>query len=320
MNKIKVVIIGAGQIACGYDSITDLSILTHCHAIKKLVQFELIGIFDVNIDLLESVSKKWNIKTFNDFDVLMKESPDVVVIAVNNSFHEYYLEKLLQYNLKLVLCEKPLTNDSESGKKIIALYKNSTTNLAVCYQRRYDDDINLIRDNFKSGNLGNFINGVVIYSKGILHNGSHAIDILRYIFGEVKIATSFDYKIDYSIDDPTVSAFLQFNDARITLISSDEKFHSLFEIDLIFEKGRYRLYDSGFKIDIFNVIQDPFFKGYTSLNLVDSRNSTLNYALLNLWQGVSDFINNNIPLKSTGEDALNTQNTCLMIKNNFLNI
>jgi predicted dehydrogenase len=314
MNKIKVVIIGAGQIVSGYDSIIDLSILTHCHAIKKLNEFELIGVYDINDEALENVSKKWQVKIFNDFELMMKTLPDVVVIAVNNTHHEYYLEKLLSYDVKLVLCEKPLTTDNKSGKKIIELYKNSCTNLAVCYQRRYDDDINLIKSKYQSGDLGKLINGVVIYSKGILHNGSHAVDILRYIFGEVKNISSFDYKIDYSDEDPTVSAFLQFNDAKVTLVSSDESFYSLFEIDLIFEKGRFRLYDSGFKIDIFNVIQDPFFKGYYSLNLLDSRSSSLHYALLNLWKGVHDFFSNKTPLKSTGEDALNTQTTCLTIK------
>ena len=117
MNKIKVVIIGAGQIVSGYDSIIDLSILTHCHAIKKLNEFELIGVYDINDEALENVSKKWQVKIFNDFELMMKTLPDVVVIAVNNTHHEYYLEKLLSYDVKLVLCEKPLTTDNKSGKK-----------------------------------------------------------------------------------------------------------------------------------------------------------------------------------------------------------
>ena len=319
MNKIKVAIIGAGKIVSGYDSITDVAILTHCHAIKTLGQFELIGIYDKNIELLGDVSKKWNVKTFNEFDHVMRECPDIVVVAVNNTSHEYYLEKLLDHNQKLVLCEKPLTTDHKSGRKIIESYKNSNKKLAVCYQRRYDNDINQIKMNYESGKLGKYINGVVIYSKGILHNGSHAVDILRYFFGEVIKISSFDYKIDYSKDDPTVSAHLIFNDANVTLISSDETYHSLFEIDLIFENGRYRLYDSGFKIDIFNVTKDPIFEGYSSLNLVESRESTLQSALLNLWIGVSDFIINDIPMKSTGEDALHTQINCLMIKNSIIN-
>ena len=52
------------------------------------------------------------------------------------------------------------------------------------------------------------------YAKGMRHNGTHAIDLCRMLFGECLEALPLARKTDFWPDDPTVSAFLRFARGR----------------------------------------------------------------------------------------------------------
>jgi len=43
-----------------------------------------------------------------------------------------------------------------------------------------------LKRKFEVGGLGKFLRGTAYYSKGLMHKGSHAIDLLRFIFGDAK--------------------------------------------------------------------------------------------------------------------------------------
>ena len=55
----KALIIGAGQIAGGYDNPNDKSILTHAHAYSNNSNVELLGFYDVNYEAAEKMAEKW---------------------------------------------------------------------------------------------------------------------------------------------------------------------------------------------------------------------------------------------------------------------
>ena len=237
------------------------------------------------------------------------------MLAVPDEFHFEYLNKIIKYKPKIVVCEKPLTNSVNLSNNIIKKYSENGIDLAVCFQRRYDQDFINIKREFCSNSLGKFLSGSVIYSKGIMHNGSHAVDILRFIFGEVKQVKSFSKSIDYKKNDPTVSAIISFKDGNIHFITGDERFHSLFEIDLIFEKKRFRITESGNYIDIFEVGSDPIYVGYSSLNKKESRVSTLGFALKNMWSSVVKHLSGEEKLSSLAQDSFKTQEVCEKIIN-----
>lgn len=200
-----------------------------------------------------------------------------------------------------------------SQKKIINLYEISEIPIEVGYQRRYDLDINEIIKRMKDGSLGNFIAGAMIYSKGILHNGSHGVDLLRYIFGDVVGMEVFGGRFDWSVSDPTLDGMLRFHDGNVHLIAGDERQHSLFEIDLIFSKARYQLVDSGLNLSISSVKEDPVFPGYKILNSDESRPSTLNHALYAMWDHYAKALKGVEKFLSSGKNALKTQEICAQL-------
>lgn len=309
-KKYKVAIIGAGRISCGFDSINDNHYLTHCHSIKDIDELEIIGIFDIDKEKVKSEAKKWNLIPYFNLNILLNKNPEIILIAVPNKFHEEYLIRLIRHKPALVVCEKPLTNSISTSKSIIENYKKNKIPITVCYQRRFDDEFLKIKKNFEQNKLGGFITGTVVYSKGILHNGSHSIDILMFLFGEIIKVKPTNSKVDYNPNDPTVSACISFECGDIHLIAADERFHSIFEIDLIFEKKRFRFTDSGNYLEVFEVKPDPFYNGYYAFSRISSDVSSLNYALKNMWIDIVKYLNTGKELNSTGLTALKTQNNC----------
>ncbi len=314
-EKKSIAIIGAGRIVAGYDSPETDGAFTHLHALQLCGGFEITGVFDQDGNGLQAACAKWNVPAYDSFQKLMDTKPDAVLIAVPDAYHEEYLVKMLEYKPALVVCEKPLTLSVETSEKIVERYKTENIPIAVSYQRRYDSDVNLIKQAIADGGTGRFISGSVLYSKGILHNGSHAVDLLQYLFGKIEHAESYHTNVDYSENDPTIHARLSFSQGDIFMIGGDERFHSLFEIDLVFEKVRYRFLESGHDLEVYHVLPDLNYPGYFALTNTVKRSSTLKYALVNMWCEIALFMEKKAPLRCTGNDAFLTQKACISLIN-----
>ena len=307
MKKITISIIGAGLISSEFDEPDSKLFLTHSHAIKSIDNFEIIGIYDVSKTKTKNASIKWKINPIYDFNTLMNLKADIILIAVPDQYHESYLKKIINYKPKLVVCEKPLTANYYSSKNIISLYNKNQINLILSYQRRYDKDINNIKNDYENGKYGKIISGNVVYSKGFKHNGSHAIDTLQYIFGSPEKFDVISKNYDFYDEDPTVSGTLIFKDFNILFNSFNEKICSVFEIDLLFEKTRIKLLDSGLIIKKYNIQNDPVYKNYKYFKLIEERNSTISYSLKEMWLEICDYMSTKKPLKSNANSCLITE-------------
>ena len=76
------------------------------------------------------------------------------------------------------------------------------------YTRRFVPEIRSIREAIKSGNYGAFLTGTGYYGKGLLHNGSHMVDLLQFLVGEVGKVAKVSEIVDFYDHDPSVSALL----------------------------------------------------------------------------------------------------------------
>ena len=123
--KYKIGIIGAGRIAAGFDSPSDDLVLTHAHAVKREPRLELVGFWDVNNQTSLVAAAKWGGQSHSSLETLLQSS-DMIVVAVPDEVHEKYLLILSEYSPRLVICEKPLTQDIGSARTIVRLFPNIT--------------------------------------------------------------------------------------------------------------------------------------------------------------------------------------------------
>ncbi len=309
-REVTSAIIGAGRIASGYDSPGEARVLTHCHAHTTTSGLRCAGIYDVDASTAELAGTKWAIPAFASLERLMKQTPDIVVVCAPNASHESLLEELLHWSPRLVLCEKPLTLSHSTSAAASAAYARRGIPLAVNYQRRYDSAIVELRGRIADGAIGNLLGGTVFYSKGILHNGSHAVDTLRFLFGEPTGAIVTRRVADYSESDPTIAGMLCFDRGQIALVAGDERRFSLFELDLIFEGARYRFPHSGLKLERHEVADDPVFPGYRELVPVFNGESGLSRALALMTEDLLPAAGGGSPLRIAAEKILGTQYVC----------
>ena len=310
--QYKAAIVGCGRIGVSFDSDDSEAILTHAKAFSVHPQINLAAVMDIDHKIAKSAGIKWKCEYYTDLQRMIREQqPDIISICVPDEFHYEYLLQCLDFKPKAIIAEKPLTLDIEESKEIVEKYKNADIPLFVNYSRRYDGFMQSLKCRIENGDLGRVLNTTIKYTKGILHNGSHAVDVANFLFGEFLSGQPLNSVIDYSEDDPTLSAVFQYtNCPEVFLIAHDERAYSIFEIDIMAEMGRIVFEQSGLRCREYGVRNDPVFKGYKDLILVKEYNTELNKSIFNLVDNVVQHLNNGEKIICSGNDALLAQRIC----------
>jgi len=316
-GKYKAVIIGAGKIATQFDSPKSKKVLTHAHAYYKHPKVDLIGFYDINKPTASRAAKKWHCRVFFDFKKMLDNvKPDIISICTPDENHFDTLLKISKYKPRIVICEKPITTNLKDTQKIVNLYKKIRIPVLVNYSRRFDKTVQTVKKNIAQGKYGKVLCASGIYTKGIVHNGSHMIDLGRFLFGEVKKSLVL-HTVSGSIkNDKNIAGFLEFKICKqFHLMAGDEKKFSIFELDIILEKKRVKFFDFGLQISLQNVEKDPLYKGYKSLGKPTIIKTAFMDALPELIENAINSIEKNKPLRCSLEDAFKTQKACFSLLN-----
>ena len=312
--RYNAAIIGCGNIAALYDQPQHSDhILTHAHAYTLEPRIQLCAMADVNKQKADDATRIWGgIPYYDSNEMLEHENIDIISICVPDEQHEKMLDICYDYHPKAVFCEKPLTLDMQSAERIVKKYSDAGIVLAVNFSRRWDPTIQSLKKEFEKGTYGDVLNVTGIYTKGILHNGSHLIDILRYLFGDIADAIPLSAKFDWFENDPTVDAFIKFrNGVQAHIVSADARNYSIFEIDILCEKARFHFNKSGFHMIEYGLMENPIYSGYLELfekqRVQTGLDKSLSYAISN----IIDAIEGKDNIICSGNDALVAQNLCL---------
>ena len=129
---------------------------------------------------------------------------DVAVVATNDGQHYEPLKQLAEYPLKLVICEKPLCDNLQHAREVVALYKAKGIPLMVDYTRRFLPVYEDLRQRYWRGELGECLYIQATFNRGFLHSGSHAADFIHWFGGnflqgippyQLKYVDGADYRI-----------------------------------------------------------------------------------------------------------------------------
>ena len=304
----NVAIIGAGRIAAGFDSPDSEEVLTHAHAFSKNPRTRLSGFFDVDRAKARAEAARWKTEAFESLEALLEHAPDVVVIATPDETHADLLRKLNERRVSLIVCEKPVATNRDE----LAALASLRTPVIVNFRRRFDPTVVALRQDLVRGEHGRIITAVGSYSKGLLHNGSHLIDLARFLFGEMTSHLLLANTNDWSGGN-TVSAFLSFERCeQFHLVAGDERAYSLFELDVLTEKRRFRFTDEGFALTTERAVPDPVFKGFTVLGNPQREKTALMQAMKRMAAHVVEVLEDADPVSSL-RDAMATQEACFCI-------
>ena len=297
-QKYNVAIIGAGRIGCGFDTPDSPQVLTHAHTIQKNIRTELSAIVDIDEARGKKEAAKWNTTYFRDVDEMIAvTSPDIFVIASPDDTHIPILLKVKSFLPKLIICEKPIQLSKNDGKKIKQL--TFDVPVVVNYRRRFDPTVVNLREKLAGGSGDAVISATGYFSGGLLHNGSHLIDLARFLFGEISVSAT---------GMTTFEKCPQFH-----LVESRSSAYSIFELDILTETGRFRFIDEGFVLQSQEVVDDPVFEGFRMLGDVRSEGTELIHAMENMLKHAVDILDTKAENISSLENALQTEDACFKL-------
>jgi predicted dehydrogenase len=228
------------------------------------------------------------------------------------------LPEILGYNPKLVIAEKPFCNDHEEAEQVVEYYNMKNIPILVDYIRRFDDAIVVTQEQIIKGELGEIFNCRILYNRGLLRDGCHALNIFQYFFGECK-SVCVNKDVFYNdLNDYDLSYDVQFEFERcknVQFTPVDGRKVAVFEIDIVSEKGRFVFVDFGLKMKFFDLKKQGTYGDYKGLrNKPIVIKTELNMALYYLVNNAVNFLDGKCKLLCTGENALKTQKLISQIR------
>ncbi len=285
--KMKTLILGLGRIASilekdpkRYHPCTHAGVILNS---KLKNHFQLKGIYDSSLDKISLFLKDWNLSSqtiLTHLEGIYKENFDFAVIASSSQSHLENLLFCLNKKIPFILVEKPIVKNLDDLEKVQKLAKENKTKIWVNHERRYHPIYEFAKDVVRQKTYGELKTiranvltssqdpGIGFQKKGggpLLHDGTHVIDFLDFIFESVpEIVYSKIFYFKKSKIEKQVLAMLKYNqDKYVFLEVGGERNYFQFEIDIQTTQARIILSNDGHKFFISK--ESHLYSGFKSL-------------------------------------------------------
>ncbi len=320
LNRLRVLIVGCGNIAGGFDQGRPRGYLpyTHAGAYVRDDRFVVVACVEPDDGRREAFMSAWQVPVgFRSIDELLNGDMqfDVISICSPTSCHAHDLEIALCLKPRLIFCEKPITTSLADTERLVMECSKASIHLAVNYTRRWDPSILKLRSDISGGLWGQLRSVVGIYNKGVLNNGSHMLDLLDWLVGSMKIIKVGKPIQDFFSSDPTVPVWLE-NDqgVQINIACAHAEDYAIFELQLVFSLGVLTMEEGGMFWRERHAVDSDTFKGYRKLEEGVRRPGEYPQAMLQAVDNIYRTITQGAPLASSGKSALAAQRVCEEIK------
>lgn len=304
----RAALIGCGKIGSEFDDQPRTAgIYSHAGAYKACTDTSLVAVCDTDADKLQRCARRWSVeKVYLDARSMLAEMcPDIVSICTPDETHYDLLQEALNTScVRAILAEKPIATNPEQAESLNELAVKRGVLLAVNYTRRYSESYIELQQFLRAGKLGEILSVSGYYTKGIVHNGTHWIDLARFLIGEVAQVLAIGEAA--ANDDPTLDAFIEFEGRAKGVLQgvNVEGNLSFFEMDIVGALGRVCVTESGHKISYYELIENPHHPGYKSLAKVRQAEGGLSRSMLNAVQDLVDSLKEKRKPRSSGSEAV----------------
>lgn len=312
-------VIGLGNIGLGFDyEESDASrVLTHASGFHYHRNFDLVAGVDPDPMARKKFEDKFGRPAFSSVKDLYKNiSPDVISLGVPTLLHFAVFQEIIVHSPKAILCEKPIAFTLAEGRRMNEMAEAVHSVLLVNYMRRFEPGVFELRERIRNKELGDIYKGTLWYSKGILNNGSHFIDLLIFLFGDVNDIVLLDVGRKHLKLDPEPDLKVTFGDVDIFFLAGREECFSVKELELMGTLGSIQYSRGGEDIVMRKPSSHKLFPSYTILEKEGYRiPSDLHRYQLHVLDALYQTLSSGVELNSTGTTALKTMGVVEKILN-----
>lgn len=187
--------------------------------IRNLQSFSAgeILVYDVDVQRLTSVGEKYQVKTYEDLDEALKHQVDAFIICVPPSLHIPFALKGVEHDAHLFI-EKPLSHDLADVDMLLKQAKAKGLVIFVGYNLRFHPSLRLVKQLLDEGKIGKVLSAKLELGQylpdwhpwqdyremyagkkelggGIILDGSHELDYICWLLGEVREVSCFAGKL-----------------------------------------------------------------------------------------------------------------------------
>lgn len=185
-------IVGAGAIAQAY-----------AQACDHTPQIELRAVADCRLEAAQAMAVAFQCASFASAEEMIDEMDlEAALVCTPPATHSEICCTLLERGLN-VLCEKPLSINSQSARKMIETAENNKAVFTMASKFRYVEDVAAAKSLITSGVIGEVVlfenvfaghvdmtqrwnsNPEVSGGGVLIDNGTHSLDITRYFLGDL---------------------------------------------------------------------------------------------------------------------------------------
>jgi predicted dehydrogenase len=318
--KFKVLLIGCGNMAGGYDLLQPEEALPlgHAKAFRQHGGFELTTCIDPNTAQRQAFQSRWEVPHGYDRWQDLPQNVgafDVVSICSPTGVHAEDIQAALALKPRMIFCEKPVTLHVAQTQQAVTDCASQQVLLAVNHSRRWSPEVQQLKEQLTQGQWGTVRSVSAVYNKGMLNNGSHMMDLLLNLFGPLQITHVGQAVFDHFAADPSLDACLQTADGvPVQLNMAHAQDYALFEMQIVTEKGVIAMEDGGASWRFRTAAPSAQLPGYNFLNhgewVAPQGSSSLRNAVANLHNALMQ----GTALACTGNHALQAQVLCEQIQ------
>jgi len=259
-------IIGCGNIAGGYDrSVPTEWSATHAGAYHLCPETKLVAVADPDPKTLKAFQEKWHVEQgYTDYvKMLQKEKIDILSLCLPTEHHFKAFQAAINHNIKAIFCEKPLSHDLDEAYRMFEMSHGRI--VSINYFRRWNPTLADIVKALQRGDFGKGINVTIRYTKGLFLNGSHFVDLMRWIWGEPKSLKLIKITRNDAAD-PGVDFSLHFTGGVTAyFINMSEVDYVFADVDILTEKGRIVIGQRGQTLSNYSVVREPHYNLFNIL-------------------------------------------------------
>lgn len=286
-------IIGCGRIGADVSTSGPSRIRCHAAAYQASPRVRLVAASDTDSEALSRAGQRWGIsRLYTDYrQMLEREDLDLVSVCTPTVTHGQVLRDLLRsvrgYG---ILMEKPVAATPEEARQFLRWSADSSAVVAVNYGRRFCPVYQQAAQEIREGRLGRIQFVHAVYTNGLYNNGTHLLDLLRWMVGDPQALTPMERVKEGP--DPTWSVRVVWPDGTAGWLQAvDPDAYTLFELDLVGTEGRYRFVDQGHWLERYRVEEATAEHGFRQLSADPAKERTdldgsVRYALEDLIQAM----------------------------------
>ncbi|MFH1567361.1 MAG: Gfo/Idh/MocA family oxidoreductase [Gemmatimonadota bacterium] len=266
MVTYRAAVIGLGRMGSTFDDEVQRGgslFLPYCHAPSYVAapEVELVAGADPHPEQRRLFAERWGLGSSHLYEdyraMLAAEQPDLVSVCTSAWHRATILLDTIEAGVRGIWAEKPLTLSLAEADAVVAAGDRHGTVLAVNCARRWNPLFWEARRLAAGGELGQVLQVTALAQCNLSHNGSHAIDTIRFlargevqwVFGEMEsdAAAAGD-------GDLAGNGYLAFDNGVRAFLRSQATGAAQWEFDVVGTEGRVRCLANGVEWELWKML------------------------------------------------------------------